>query len=86
MLGVVLDPPCFQHHSGVIDAPELGGVQALVAQPVVERFAVAVLPGFSGLDMVGRGSLAFEPFGQLEGDELRAVVRISSGTPCRRIA
>ncbi len=74
MLGVVLDPPGFEDHSGMVDAPELRGVRALVAEPVVEGFAEAVLPGFARLDVIRRRSLDLEPLCQLEGDELGAVV------------
>jgi len=37
MLGVELGPPRFEDHSGVVDAPELRGVQAFVSQPVPGR-------------------------------------------------
>jgi hypothetical protein len=63
MLGVVFDPPCFKDQSGVVDAPELGGVQAFIAEPVVEGFAEAVLPRSSRLNVVGGGTLGFEPLG-----------------------
>ena len=74
MLGVVFDPPGFKNHPGMIDAPELGGVQALISEAIVERFSVAILPGFPRFDVVGGGSLGFEPLRQLEGDEFGAVI------------
>ena len=53
----------------MVDTPELGGVQALFARSVLERFPEAVLPGFARLDVVGRRSLGLEPFRELEGDD-----------------
>ena len=79
MFGVELVPPRFEDHSGVIDAPELGRVQAFIAEAIVERLGVAVLPGFARLDVVGRRSLGFEPLGQLEGDEFGSVVAPDDG-------
>jgi hypothetical protein len=59
----------------MVDAPELGGVQALVAQSVLERFPEATLQGFARLDVGGRRSLGLEPSRELEGDELGSVVK-----------
>lgn len=60
----------------MVDAPELGGVQAFIAETIVEGFTEAVLPGFARLDVVGGGSLGFQPFRELKGDELGAVVAV----------
>jgi len=57
VLRVVLDAPALEHDAGVLDAPELLAVQALVAQARVEALTEAVLPGLAGLDVVGLGAL-----------------------------
>jgi hypothetical protein len=74
VFGVVLMPPALEHDAGVLDAPELLAVEALIAEPVVEALAVAVLPGLARLDVVSAGALALEQLGELEGDELGALV------------
>ena len=62
----------------MVDAPELSGVQALITEAIVEGLAVAVLPRLARLDVVGGGTLGFEPLGELEGDEFRSIVEYAA--------
>jgi hypothetical protein len=48
VLGVVLDPEALEQHAGVGEAPELVLVEALVAQPAVERLAKPFCQGLPG--------------------------------------
>jgi len=79
VLGVVLDSEPLQQDAGMRDAPEVLFVEALVAQPPVERLAKSVLPRLAGLDVeCGRADL-FEPVHDLGCDELAAVVTSDHG-------
>jgi hypothetical protein len=45
---IVIDPPCFDLLDRIFDRFELHHVQALIAQPPIERFYVSVFSGFPG--------------------------------------
>lgn len=51
-LGVVAMGPAGHGITGMVDAEEQGLVQQLVAHPTVEGFAIAVLHGLPGRDVV----------------------------------
>lgn len=51
-LGVVGIGPAGHGFAGMVDAEEQGLVQQLVAHPTVEGFAIAILHGLAGGDIV----------------------------------
>ena len=64
---IVIDPPCF-------DRLELHHVQALIAQPPIERLDVPVFRGFSGMDEVELNAPPIRPILEHFRRELRAVI------------
>jgi hypothetical protein len=50
-------------------------VEQLVAEPCVEAFDVAIFARGSRLDVSRLGPDSFDPLSDLDGDDLRAVVR-----------
>ena len=73
--GVVVAAPSSDQDLRLSQRIENLAVEQLVAEPCVEAFDVAVLPRRSRLDIRRSGSDSFDPLSDLDGDELRPVVR-----------
>jgi hypothetical protein len=70
---IVIDPPRFYLLAGIFDRFELHHVQALIAQPPIERLYVPVFSGLSGIDEVELHASPVRPFLENFRRELRAV-------------
>ena len=81
---IVIDPPRFDLLACILDRFELHHVQALIAQPPIERLDMPVFSGFSGMDEVELHASPTCPFLEHFRCELRAV--IDTGVPARSIA
>lgn len=62
---VVVNTPLFNEPLCFSQRVEDFSVEKFIAQPAVERFAVAVLPGASGLDVNGLCAESFQPLPKL---------------------
>jgi hypothetical protein len=74
-VAIIILPPAFELHSRILQREEAFHVQARIAEPAVERFAVAVLPGVPALDEQGPHAESGEPRPGNPGAELGAFVR-----------
>ena len=71
---ISIDPPRFDLLDRIFDRFELHHVQALIAQPAIERLYVPVLIGVSGMDEVEHNASPIRPFFEHFRRELRAVI------------
>ena len=72
--GIVLTPPRFDQNLGLLQRVENFAVQELIAQPSVEAFDVAVLPGAAWRDVCGLCANASDPRLHRFCDEFRPVI------------
>lgn len=72
---VVVSAPIFNNDFRFFHGHKHLTVQQLVPQFAVEAFAVAVLPGTAGLNVLRLNAQVRQPSLQRQGDKLRAVVR-----------
>ena len=71
---IVVDPPGFDLGARILDRKELRDVQALVAQPAVERLYVPVLSRLSRMDEVELYPALIRPLLERLRGELGAVI------------
>ena len=72
--GIVVVPPAFDDDLGFSECVEDLAIQQLIAQPGIEAFDEAILPGASRRDVGRFGTGCCDPVLDSFGHELRAII------------